>query len=197
MSEGYVVASGTMGDDEITVSSGSVIVTINGDSSTFSGSDVVGIVADSQDGDDVILVDASVFIPCVLFGNNGNDIIQGGSGDDIIDGGEGNDQLDGGAGNDAVQFNKGDEVTVKEGHTFNIVASFSDPQSATIDWGDESPLQEGAVADGTVSGSHVYADNGEYQVTVQVTDDDLDWVETIFNVVVENVAPRWTWTANR
>ena len=45
MSEGYVVASGTMGDDEITVSSGSVIVTINGDSSTFSGSDVVGIVA--------------------------------------------------------------------------------------------------------------------------------------------------------
>ena len=52
--------------------------------------------------------------------------------------------------------------------------------------GGRKPATGGAVADGTVSGSHVYADNGEYQVTVQVTDDDLDWVETIFNVVVEN-----------
>ena len=107
LSEGYVVASGTLGDDEIAVSSGSVIVTINGDSSIFSGSDVDRSVVDGQDGDDNILVDATVLIPCVLFGNSGNDIIQGGSGNDIIDGGKGNDQLDGGAGNDTVQFNRG------------------------------------------------------------------------------------------
>ena len=75
-------------------------------------------------------------------------------------------------------------ITVKEGHTFNIVASFSIPSSATIDWGDKAPpgwRRRG----GHVSGSHVYADNGEYQVTVHVTNVDLDWVKTIFNVVVE------------
>ena len=43
-SEGNVFVSGTVGDDEITVSSGSVIVTINGDSSTFSGSAVDGVL---------------------------------------------------------------------------------------------------------------------------------------------------------
>jgi Ca2+-binding RTX toxin-like protein len=188
-SDGQVYVNGSMDDDEITVTSGSVVVTFNGASTTFSGSAVDGIVVDGQDGDDVILVDASVFIPCVLFGNNGDDIIQGGSGDSIIDGGEGNDQLDGGAGNSTVRFNNGDVVAVKEGHTFNTVGSFPDPQSATIDWGDESPLEDDVIVDGTVSGSHVYADDGAYQVTVRVTDGTLGLVETIFNVVVQNVAP--------
>jgi len=188
-SDGQVYVNGSTGHDEITVTSGSVVVTINGASTTFSGSAVDRIVVDGQDGDDVILVDASVFIPSVLFGNNGDDIIQGGSGDNIIDGGEGNDQLDGGAGNSTVRFNNGDVVAVKEGHTFNTAGSFPDPQSATIDWGDESPLQHGTVANGTVSASHAYADNGSYQVKVQVTDNELGLVETIFNVVVQNVAP--------
>jgi len=188
-SDGQVYVNGSMDDDEITVTSGSVVVTINGASTTFSGSAADRIVVDAQDGDDVILVDASAFIPCVLFGNNGDDIIQGGSGDNIIDGGEGNDQLDGGAGNSTVRFNNGDVVAVKEGHTFNAFGSFPDPQSAAIDWGDESMLQDGTIADGTVSASHVYADNGEYRVTVQVMDGELGLVETIFNVVVENVAP--------
>jgi Ca2+-binding RTX toxin-like protein len=187
--DGQVYVNGSMDDDEITVTSGSVVVTTNGITTTFSGSAVDGIVVDGQDGDDVILVDASVFIPTVLFGGNGDDIIQGGSGDNIIDGGEGNDQLDGGAGNSTVRFNNGDVVAVKEGHTFNAFGSFPDPQNAAIDWGDESMLQDGTIADGTVSASHVYADNGEYRVTVQVMDGELGLVETIFNMVVENVAP--------
>ena len=44
-------------------------------------------------------------------------------------------------------------------------------------------------ASGTVSGSHVYADNGIYTVTINVTDDDGDFVVDTFTVTVNNVAP--------
>ena len=70
------------------------------------------------------------------------------------------------------------------------VADFNDLgtldwHSATIDWGDGSPLEDGVVdetpfgppgsmagADGTVSGTHVYAEAGVYTVTVTVVDDE-------------------------
>jgi hypothetical protein len=65
------------------------------------------------------------------------------------------------------------------------VASFTDPDTAatsseytaTIDWGDSSALDSTAVIAGgagsfTVSGTHTYADEGTYGVTVTVTDVD-------------------------
>jgi Ca2+-binding RTX toxin-like protein len=93
-SEGVVVASGTTGDDDITLSSGSVIVSINDHSFTFSGSDVDQVLVEGQDGDDNILVD-----------NGENTTILGGPGNDTItisstlpggvtaDGEEGSDQV--------------------------------------------------------------------------------------------------------
>jgi len=42
---------------------------------------------------------------------------------------------------------------------------------------------------GTISASHVYADNGDYTVTVTVTDDDGGAKSDTFQVVVKNVAP--------
>jgi hypothetical protein len=44
--------------------------------------------------------------------------------------------------------------------------------TATIDWGDGSPASHVAVAGGTVSGSHAYAEEGSYPISVTV--DDLD-----------------------
>lgn len=44
-------------------------------------------------------------------------------------------------------------------------------------------------ADGTIAGSHVYADDGTYTVTVTVTDDDGASTSDTLTVTVDNVAP--------
>jgi hypothetical protein len=74
------------------------------------------------------------------------------------------------------------DIAPDEGSTFNgTLASFtdtnaSDTHTATIDWGDGT-AEAGSVVEsggsGTVSGSHVYADDdgGPFTVTVTVTDD--------------------------
>jgi hypothetical protein len=64
-----------------------------------------------------------------------------------------------------------------EGVVEEVIATFVDPDpgqthTATIDWGDGTP-PEPAVVDpdlGIVMGTHVYADNNVYPVTVQVVD---------------------------
>lgn len=65
------------------------------------------------------------------------------------------------------------------GSPVNILASFTDTDAlethtATIDWGDGTPPEAGAVSEadgsGTVSGSHTYAAIGTYTVLVTVTD---------------------------
>jgi PKD repeat protein/Ca2+-binding EF-hand superfamily protein len=226
--DGEVLIGGTTGNDVIEVSPGSIVVTINGESWTFD-LDVERVVVYGQDGDDQILVDKSIVVPCTLHGDAGNDTLQGGSGDDTLDGGPGNDQLLGGAGNDDLQGGSGnddlqgqdgndalnggddtdqldggdgnngasvgggDQIAVNEGHAFGFVASFTDPQNAEIDWGDGTQ-EPGAVDQdtATVSGNHVYADNGIYTVCLTVTDDDGGVSRDTLTVTVQNVAPTAT-----
>jgi hypothetical protein len=73
-----------------------------------------------------------------------------------------------------------------EGTTFSgTVATFTDPDplstaaeyDATIDWGDSSPIDMGVITGPTggpftVSGTHMYAEEGTRQVTVVITDID-------------------------
>jgi hypothetical protein len=73
-----------------------------------------------------------------------------------------------------------------EGVTFTgTVATFTDPDpastaaeySATIDWGDTTPTTPGTISGPTggpftVSGTHMYAEQGTYAVTVVITDID-------------------------
>jgi hypothetical protein len=96
-------------------------------------------------------------------------------------------------------------LEVREGFTANEGASvslgstqFSDPgtldtHTATIDWGDGTALEAGNVNEaggaGTVSGSHVYADNGIYTVEVCVTDDDEATTCDTFQIEVLNTPP--------
>ncbi|MFP3853498.1 MAG: PKD domain-containing protein [Anaerolineales bacterium] len=73
---------------------------------------------------------------------------------------------------------QGDQID--EGQTAILQADFTDPgladtHTAVVDWGDGNS-GEVAVSQqaggGSLSASHVYGDNGDYAITVTVTDDD-------------------------
>ena len=79
--------------------------------------------------------------------------------------------------------NEGDLVSL-DPSTFNDLGTL-DEHTATINWGDGTPVEAGTVdespfgppgstagADGEVSGSHAYGDDGAYTVTVTVIDDN-------------------------
>jgi hypothetical protein len=91
----------------------------------------------------------------------------------------------------------GADQTVDEGDTVVLdPATFTDPGSvdthtATIDWGDGTPVEDGVVDQvlGTVSGSHVYAGPSVYTVTVTVTDDDSGIGSDTFTVTVLDITP--------
>jgi predicted GH43/DUF377 family glycosyl hydrolase len=114
------------------------------------------------------------------------------------------DTLDVTVDNVAPTVHAGADQTVDEGTTVALdPATFDDPgtadtHTATIDWGDGSPVQPGTVTEaggsGTVAGDHSYADNGAYTVTVCVTDDDTATTCDTLVVYVENVPPTVTLT---
>ena len=95
-----------------------------------------------------------------------------------------------------------DDITIAEGETLAVAATFSDPgidepYTATIDFGTGDGPQPATVAmtsivppqTGTATASHPYGDNGTWPVTVTVTDDDGASGSTSFNVTVDNVDP--------
>ena len=94
---------------------------------------------------------------------------------------------------------------VDEGSTLNLLAIFTDDwvgettHTATIDWGDGTTIDADLVTesptavDMTVTGSHIYTDNGTYRITITATDDDnASSAPVSFDVTVKNVAPTAT-----
>ena len=109
-------------------------------------------------------------------------------------------------GNVAPIVSVGTPPALNEGQIFNLAdagVSFTDPGlndpfAVTVDWGDGSALQsagfepqgngDGAATLRNVLGSHVYLDNGEYNVVVNV-DDGTAMSSNTIKVDVANVAP--------
>ena len=70
----------------------------------------------------------------------------------------------------------GDEID--EGETATVSATFIDPgtldtHTASIDWGDGTSPEAVTTEQLAAGVDHVYGDNGAFDVTVTVTDDDL------------------------
>ncbi len=89
--------------------------------------------------------------------------------------------------NAAPVVEAGADQTANEGSLVSVNATFTDAgvldtHTTAIDWGD------GATSSGT-SGTHIYADNGAYTVTVTVTDDDGAVGSDTLLIGVANVAP--------
>lgn len=85
---------------------------------------------------------------------------------------------------------------VNEGELYSLSgASFYDPglldtHTATINWGDGSPLQALVVLeDNSLQGDHIFDDNGEYDLEVCVRDDEEDQTCAEFLVLARNVPP--------
>ena len=97
-----------------------LVVTVNGEESTFASADVTSIDVAVGDGDDRVDL-RGVTQDATIDGGAGNDRLSGGRGNDVISGGEGNDrlhgrsgndQLDGGAGRDVLNGGNGDDILV-------------------------------------------------------------------------------------
>ncbi len=90
----------------------------------------------------------------------------------------------------------------------NIGGEVNEKFTYSIDWGDGTPVQSGpgtidvaggpgVLTEGSFNGSHTYADNGLYTVTVTLNDDDGGMAVQTFNVNVLNVAPTLTVPPNQ
>ncbi|MEQ1760930.1 MAG: phytase [Vicinamibacterales bacterium] len=98
--------------------------------------------------------------------------------------------------NSAPTVDAGPERTRSEGGSITIAASFADVDAgdlhtATVDWGDGSPVQAATVteATGKVSGSHFYANDGAFTVIVTVQDAAGGVDQDATTVTIINVLP--------
>ena len=91
-----------------------------------------------------------------------------------------------------------DDKQANEGDIVSLQTTFVDPgvldtHTATIDWGDGTSPEAGHIVEqsglGTVSGMHQYSNDGQYTVTIQVTDSDEAESSAHFNVQVGNLPP--------
>jgi subtilisin family serine protease len=125
----------------------------------------------------------------------------GASGDYIVtvtvtddDGGEGMDELTVTVNNVAPVADIGDDMSADEGSEVTVTATFTDVGSAdthslTLDWGDGSDPVSVDPAVSPVELMYSYPDDGEFTVTLTVTDDDGGVGVDTATITVNNVAP--------
>lgn len=96
--------------------------------------------------------------------------------------------------NTSPTVSAGSAVTLVEGGTLQRNGTITDPDSldtftATVNYGDGGGAQALALAGSTFALSHLYADNGAFTVTVNVSDNHGGAGNTTFAVTVTNANP--------
>lgn len=84
--------------------------------------------------------------------------------------------------------------TIDEGGSAVVVIGFSDPgtpdtHAAAIDWGDGSPVEDLGAVTSPASPTHLYPEDGVYNVLVTVSDNDGASGSASATVTVNNMAP--------
>jgi len=92
------------------------------------------------------------------------------------------------------EFDLGPDAVIDEGETFSRDGSFEDPDTVdnwtgTADFGDGSGEQPLLLDEKNFQLGHVYADDGEYVVTVTITDSYEKSRTELLTVTVNNVPP--------
>ena len=102
-----------------------------------------------------------------------------------------------GLGNSPPSMQLSNYLTFEGGGSFG--AEFTDPDTldvhtATIDWGDGSPVQPLSVrqnnGSGSIFGNHVYVDNGNFNIRVTLADNHGGGVSGVAPMNVQNAEPR-------
>ena len=84
---------------------------------------------------------------------------------------------------------------IDEGSMTNLTSTVFDPGSDDtnltyeIEWGDGSAHTKSSTSNWRISSFHKYLDNGDYTITLTITDSDLAKTTNTINVIVNNVAP--------
>lgn len=104
-----LVITGTSAANTITanIADGVVHVFMDGVETTAPISNVSRLRIDAGAGNDIVRIDASMTLPCLIYGGDGNDSLYGGSGKDTLYGGNGNDTLRGNDGADYLYGERG------------------------------------------------------------------------------------------
>jgi PKD repeat protein len=189
---------GGMGSDTLTVTVNNLAPTVEagadqmvneGDLVSFSGSftdpgsaDTHTVLWDFGDGSTA----SGALTPTHVYADNGVYMVTLTVTDD--DGGMGSDTLTVTVNNVAPTVDVGADQIVNEGDLVSFSGSFTDLGSTdthAIQW----DFGDGSTSSGSLTPTHVYADNGVYMVTLTVTDDDGGMGSDTLTVTVNNVAP--------
>lgn len=124
-------------------------VTIQGGTATIQNTKQLVVFA--GDGNDTVTINQAngLVLPAVLYGGNGNDVLNGGAGNDKLYGQNGKDSLFGAGGNDLL-YGGADDDRLEGGDAFDQV--FGEGGNDLLVWnpGDDSDLNEGGADNDTV-----------------------------------------------
>ena len=160
---------------EVTQSDSMITVSAYGESQSFDASDVTKIVADAADGNDTIIIDASVTADSEIIALEGHNRLLGGSGGDTFITGDGDDIIEGGDGDDIIETGDGLNVVIG-GEGTDTITGGRNEDYILGDGGVDTIRGEGGgdFLFGGSEGDFLYGGSGEDYIDGEGGDDTIE-----------------------